>query len=98
MDPLFRPAAPLEMLHLRGQLLAFTRDFFRARSFWEVETPILSRDVVVDAHLEPFVTRAVDGGEDWFLQTSPEFAMKRLLAGGASALFQITRAFRRGEL
>ena len=54
----FRPSATLGMLRLRSELLAFTRAFFRSRGFWEVETPILSRDVVVDAYLEPFVTRA----------------------------------------
>jgi len=94
------------MLRLRSELLEFTRTFFRSRGFWEVETPILSRDVVVDAYLEPFVTRAkantdcakADGTDELFLQTSPEFAMKRLLACGASAIFQITRAFRRGEI
>jgi lysyl-tRNA synthetase class 2 len=102
----FRPTTTLDMLRLRSELLEFTRTFFRTRGFWEVETPILSRDVVVDAYLEPFVTRAqantacaqADGTDEFFLQTSPEFAMKRLLAGGASAIFQITRAFRRGEI
>jgi lysyl-tRNA synthetase class 2 len=102
----FRPSATLEMLRLRSELLEFTRTFFRSRGFWEVETPILSRDVVVDAYLEPFVTRAKantncaksDGTDELFLQTSPEFGMKRLLACGASAIFQVTRAFRRGEI
>lgn len=93
------------MLRLRSDLLAFTRDFFRTRGFWEVETPILSRDVVVDAYLEPFVTRADTSAEcrtpaatnELFLQTSPEFGMKRLVTCGALAIFQITRAFRREE-
>jgi lysyl-tRNA synthetase class 2 len=91
------------MLRLRGELLAFTRAFFTSRGFCEVETPILSHDVVVDAYLEPFVTQAAPDGEKsgranpLFLQTSPEFGMKRLLACGATAIFQITRAFRRGE-
>jgi elongation factor P--(R)-beta-lysine ligase len=102
----FQPSATLGMLRLRSELLDFTRSFFRSRGFWEVETPILSRDVVVDAYLEPFVTHAKAGGEcgktsaadELFLQTSPEFAMKRLVTCGASAIFQITRAFRRGEI
>jgi lysyl-tRNA synthetase class 2 len=102
----FRPSATLDMLRLRSELLDFTRSFFRSRGFWEVETPNLSRDVVVDAYLEPFVTHAKAGGEcgktsaadELFLQTSPEFAMKRLVTCGASAIFQITRAFRRGEI
>ena len=53
----FRPTATLGLLQLRSELLAFTRAFFLSHGFWEVETPILSRDVVVDAYLEPFVTR-----------------------------------------
>jgi elongation factor P--(R)-beta-lysine ligase len=102
----FRPTATLGLLQLRSELLAFTRVFFLSRGFWEVETPILSRDVVVDAYLEPFVTREQmgaacakrDRADELFLQTSPEFGMKRLVASGASAIFQITHAFRRGEI
>jgi elongation factor P--(R)-beta-lysine ligase len=102
----FRPTATLALLRLRSDLLAFTRSFFQARGFWEVETPILSRDVVVDAYLEPFVTRADSSTEcqspvatdELFLQTSPEFGMKRLITCGAEAIFQITRAFRRDEI
>ncbi|HEX7379329.1 MAG TPA: EF-P lysine aminoacylase EpmA, partial [Pirellulales bacterium] len=64
-----------------------------------VETPLLSADVVVDRHLEPFAVDVPRGGacaRRW-LQTSPEFAMKRLLAAGGGAMFQVTRAFRREE-
>jgi lysyl-tRNA synthetase class 2 len=57
----------------------------------EVETPILSADTVVDRHLDPFRV------QDWWLQTSPEFGMKRLLAAGAPAIYQIVRAFRQEE-
>jgi elongation factor P--(R)-beta-lysine ligase len=102
----FQPTATLGMLQLRSELLAFTRACFASRGYWEVETPVLSRDVVVDAYLEPFVTRArtgancakTDGADELFLQTSPEFGMKRLVAAGASAIYQMTRAFRRGEI
>jgi lysyl-tRNA synthetase class 2 len=78
------------------------RAFFSERRFLEVETPILSHDTVVDRHLDPFVTllnadpRRPDSGKRLFLQTSPEFAMKRLLAAGGEAIYQITRAFRNG--
>jgi elongation factor P--(R)-beta-lysine ligase len=102
----FRPTAGLGVLQLRSKLLDFTRAHFRALGLWEVETPLLSRDIVVDAYLEPFTTRSDSGSEcrppspesELFLQTSPEFGMKRLLASGASSIFQITRAFRRGEI
>jgi elongation factor P--(R)-beta-lysine ligase len=105
-DRAFGPSAELRQLRLRAELLEFTRAFFRSRGLWEVETPLLSRDIVIDAYLEPFVTRS-DAGSDCrpaarehelFLQTSPEFAMKRLLAAGASDIFQLTRSFRRGEV
>ena len=95
----FRPTASLETLRQRARLLAAVRAHFDAAGYWEVETPILSRDTVVDAWLEPFTTRdktSADGPE-LFLQTSPEFGMKRLLAAGATAIYQITRAFRQGE-
>jgi lysyl-tRNA synthetase class 2 len=102
----FRPSAGIGVLELRSKLLDFTRAYFRAKGLWEVETPVLSRDIVVDAYLEPFTTRSDSGSEcrppspesELFLQTSPEFGMKRLLASGASSIFQITRAFRRGEI
>lgn len=79
------------MLARRAELLKEVRAFFDARGFLEVETPVLSADTVVDRHLDPF------GVESRFLQTSPEFGMKRLLAAGAQAIYQITRAFRRDE-
>ena len=102
----FRPAANWENLRLRSGLLRRVRDFFHQRGFLEVETPILSADVVVDRHLDPF-RLAPDGGfaqpgnpsrdRRLWLQTSPEFAMKRLLAAGGEAIYQVTRAFRQDE-
>ncbi len=95
----FRPTASLETLQQRARLLTAVRAHFDAAGYWEVETPIVSRDTVVDAWLEPFSTcdaTSADGSE-LFLQTSPEFGMKRLIAAGATAIYQITRAFRQGE-
>ena len=101
--PDFRPSASLEMLRRRAELLKQVRYFFDLRGFLEVETPLLSRDVVVDRHLDPLsVTlftdpREPNRGEKLWLQTSPEFAMKRLLAAGFKAIYQITKVFRGGE-
>lgn len=94
-----RPSASIETLKRRSELLAAVRKCFADHGYWEVETPLLSRGTIVDAWLEPFTTRetADEGAAELFLQTSPEFGMKRLLAAGATAIYQITRAFRRGE-
>lgn len=82
-------------LRHRAELLAKARAFFDTRGFLEVQTPILSADTVVDRHLDPFSLSYTR--KTWYLQTSPEFHMKRLLADGAEAIYQITRAFRQDE-
>ncbi len=97
------PSASWEVLRRRGELMAALRAFFVARGFLEVETPLLCRDSVVDLHLEPFrveVDSELESGlaEYRWLQTSPEFCLKRLVASGAEAIFEVTRAFRRGEI
>jgi lysyl-tRNA synthetase class 2 len=94
--PAWRPAATPQRLALRAELLRKTRAFFDFRGFCEVETPLLSQDAVVDRALDPFAVQ-VAPGETRYLQTSPEFCMKRLLAAGAKAIYQTTRAFRREE-
>jgi len=103
-DSLDRPSASLIALHHRSALTQHVRALFQRHGYWEVETPILSRDVILDAWLEPFVTeyltdppRWQNGGSPRYLQTSPEAHMKRLLADGADAIFQFSRVFRNGE-
>ena len=99
----FLPSADWPRLKLRAELLSRTRRFFDERGFIEVETPLLSADTVVDRHLDPLSVvlfddpRRPDVGRRMWLQTSPELHMKRLLAAGAEALYQITRSFRGGE-
>ncbi len=100
----FLPTAPWHNLVLRAQTLQRLRAFFDNHGFIEVETPLLSHDTVIDRHLDPLqVTlfddpRDVSTGPTLYLQTSPEFGMKRLLAtGDAKAIYQITRAFRGAE-
>ena len=100
----FRPSASLDMLRRRAELLKRMRLFFDSRGFLEVETPLLSHDVVVDRHLDPLSVRLFsdprepERGPTLWLQTSPEFGMKRLLAAGATAIYQVTRAFRGAEV
>ena len=96
-DADFRPTANWETLKLRAAMLQRLRDFFAERGFLEVDTPLLSRDTVIDVHLEPLAVDLCDRRR-LYLQTSPEFAMKRLLAAGAAAIYQITRAFRDEEV
>ena len=93
----FFPTASLEQLRFRSAVIRRVRDFFESRGFLEVETPILSRDTVVDRYLEPFAVLVADSNRPFYLQTSPEFAMKRMLAAGADAIFQIGRVFRHGD-
>ncbi|MEK6258818.1 MAG: EF-P lysine aminoacylase EpmA [Planctomycetota bacterium] len=99
------PTATLTTLRHRARLLAAMRLFFDEAGYFEVETPILSSDIVVDAWLEPFVAEWLPLASDWsrpgsprYLQTSPEFAMKRLLAVGATAIYQLGKVFRNGEV
>lgn len=95
----WRPSCSLDMLRLRAIALTAVRDFFRDRGYLEVETPLLSHDIVVDAHLEPFSLQISEASEErLYLQTSPEAAMKRLLAAGSGPIYQITRSFRAGEI
>jgi elongation factor P--(R)-beta-lysine ligase len=99
----FRPAASWAALRRRAELLKASRAFFDERGYLEVETPLLAHDTVIDRHLDPLpVTLFADPrfphtGEKLWLQTSPEFGMKRLLAAGGPSMYQITRAFRGGE-
>lgn len=85
------------MLRQRAELLQRTRAFFEKRNFIEVETPLLSRETIVDRHLDPMRVTMADAAKPWFLQTSPELHMKRLLSETSEAIYQITRSFRGGE-
>lgn len=97
----FRPSVSLEMLRQRHRILQQVRAFFDERGFTEVCTPLLSQETFADRYLEPFRVRGFTGsnGEstERYLQTSPELAMKRIVAAGGTAIYQITQAFRAGE-
>lgn len=88
----WKPSASLVNLRLRAQILAKIRSFFAEREVLEVETPLLSAAATTDPHLKSFRVE-----RDYYLQTSPEFAMKRLLAAGSGAIYQIGKAFRDEE-
>ena len=98
----WQPTAQLSTLQRRAAILAQIRAFFKSRGVLEVETPLLSQSTVTDPHLHSFITDyQTDNGDHQktlYLQTSPEFAMKRLLASGSGPIYQIARAFRnKGE-
>ena len=93
----WRPSAPLEVLRLRAQLLQRARAYFESSGALEVETPVLVRAAVTDVHLESLAVNRSDGERVGFLQTSPEYAMKRLLCAGAPDVFQVAHVFREGE-
>jgi elongation factor P--(R)-beta-lysine ligase len=82
----------ISSLEQRDALLRKLRAFFHERGFIEVETPLVADEIIPELHIEPITT--ADGR---FLQASPELHMKRLLAAGSKAIFQITRSFRAGE-
>lgn len=86
----------IERLALRARALQQTRAFFAARGVLEVQTGALGRHAVTDPHIESF---AVDCGADGtrYLHTSPEHAMKRLLAAGSGDIYQIASVYRAGE-
>lgn len=91
----WRPTASFDVLRLRAELLKRLRAFFDARGVLEVETPALSHAGATDRHLASFRIDAAHSS--FYLHTSPEFPMKRLLAAGAGDIWQICKVFRAGE-
>jgi lysyl-tRNA synthetase class 2 len=92
-----------KLLAERARALESARTFFRSRGYLEVETPIAIPSPGLDLHLDAFEAvptgvPAATGARRRWLSTSPEYQMKRLLAAGSGRIFQITRAFRAGEL
>lgn len=93
-------AARLPFLRRRAELTAATRAFFDARGYMEVETPYAVPVPGEEVHLRAFATEQegpTGARRPLWLHTSPEFAMKKLLAGGAGAIFQLARVWRNGE-
>ena len=91
------PSASPENLAARAELLQALRRFFVDRGVLEVETPLLCQGTVPDPGIDVFRLPGDGDGPDRYLQTSPESAMKRLLAAGSGDIFQICKAFRHGE-
>ncbi len=98
---LWRPNAPIDNLRARARVLANIRHFFAEREVLEVETPVLSKCAVSDPFIDSLeVSFGFQPGiedERLYLQTSPEYAMKRLLAAGSGDIYQMAKVFRNGE-
>lgn len=90
-DDTDRLKALLPALQIRSKVLAAIRQFFLDRDFIEVETPVR----LPAPALEPFIDAEPSG--DWYLRTSPELHMKRLLVAGQPRIFQMGPCFRQGE-
>lgn len=86
----------LAVLRDRSDMLTKARAFFSERGVIEVDCPIISKAASVDAHID--LIPAIDAhGEKRYLHSSPEYAMKRLLAEGIGDCFQLSHVFRQGE-
>jgi lysyl-tRNA synthetase class 2 len=100
----WQPTLTWEYAQKRAQVLKKVRQFFDERNVIEVETPALSQGTVTDVHLDAITCRynflsdsSAEQSSNLYLQTSPEFHMKRLLASGYGCIFQIAKAFRHEE-
>jgi elongation factor P--(R)-beta-lysine ligase len=99
-DKDWQPSASLDHLKRRAQFLTEIRRFFYQRDVLEVDTPILSHAAPTAPYLDSFTTEYIAAGgqkTSCYLHTSPEFAMKRLLAAGLGDIYQIAKVFRNGE-
>jgi elongation factor P--(R)-beta-lysine ligase len=92
---MWKPSANLFVLQTRAKLYRLIRDFFDNRQLLEVEVPILGVGACVEPYIDSLQT--VVNGEDRFLQTSPEFYLKRLLAADIGPIYSLSKAFRDGE-
>lgn len=94
--PTWAASATLEAWQQRAAMYDAIRDFFRSRGVLAVETPLLANHTVTDPHIQSFAVQSPQGLQ--YLQTSPEFAMKRMLATHSHPIFQLCKAFRREEV
>jgi len=97
MNDAWRPIAGLGALQRRAALLACVRHFFAERRVLEVETPVLSAAAVSDPQIESLATDVAGIECRYYMSTSPEYAMKRLLAAGSGDIYQVCKVFRDAE-
>jgi lysyl-tRNA synthetase class 2 len=90
----WQPTAKRSMLEQRAALFASARNFFTDRGVLEVDTPIVVNAPVTDIHIHSAQVKFADDPHPFFLHTSPEYAMKRLLAAGSGDIYQICHVVR----
>jgi lysyl-tRNA synthetase class 2 len=100
MSENWRPGVNKATLHLRAEMLGKIRAFMQVRDILEVDTPVLSLAGTPDPNINSISANLSIKGESlpYYLQTSPEFCMKRLLADDSGAIYQITKVFRDEEI
>lgn len=96
MTASWHPTAGVDALKMRARMLQNIRAFFCARNVLEVDTPVLVESGITDLHIDSVVVR--QSPADHYLQTSPEYAMKRLLCQGSGDIYQVCKVFRDGEV
>jgi elongation factor P--(R)-beta-lysine ligase len=98
----WQPSTSIAILRERARLIALIRHFFAEKKVLEVDTPLMSHSTITDPHVVGipaiFKTYGTSIEKKLYLQTSPEYAMKRLLAAGSGDIYQISKAFRQGEV
>jgi elongation factor P--(R)-beta-lysine ligase len=97
VTPRWQPSASIETLQLRAELMSRVRAFFSERGVLEVETPLLSRAAITDPNLASGEVALPGSVHSYYLHTSPEFFMKRLLAAGSGDIWQSCKVFRGAE-
>lgn len=90
----WQPTANREMLQFRAEVLAASRYFFAERGVLEVSTPALSSYATTEPAITSFSVSSTQSREPYYLHSSPEFTMKRLLAASSGSIYQISPVFR----
>ncbi len=94
VETLWRPTASADALVKRARLQAQLREFFALRQVLEVDLPVLGESGASDPHLDSLY---ISTPQQRYLQTSPEYFMKRLLAAGSGPIYSLAKAFRAGD-
>jgi elongation factor P--(R)-beta-lysine ligase len=87
----------VDLLYKRDKFLRLIREFFQKRDFLEVDPPLFVPSAGMEPHLDPFVARGTETGKTYFLPTSPEFYLKKMLAQGVRKVFSLAPSFRDEE-